>query len=108
VDGMVLLFAVVVALGTGIALGLAPALQATKTQGSERRKEGVRASDWSTKRGGLRDVLVVCEFGLALTLLFGAGLMIRALAHLNRVEVGFDPENVVTMKVPLKGPRYEH
>jgi predicted permease len=108
IDGMVLLFAVVVALGTGIALGLAPALQATKTQVSESLKEGGRGSDWSAKRGTLRDALVVCEFGFALTLLFGAGLMIRALAHLNRVEVGFDPENVVTMKVPLKGPRYEH
>jgi putative ABC transport system permease protein len=107
IDGMVLLFAVVVALGTGIAFGLAPALQATKTQVSESLKEGGRGSDLSAKRGRLRDALVVCEFGLALTLLFGAGLMIRALAHLNRVEVGFDPENVVTMKVPLKGPRYE-
>jgi putative ABC transport system permease protein len=107
IDGMVLLFAVVVALGTGIAFGLAPALQATKTQVSEGLKEGGRGFDLSAKRGRLRDALVVCEFGLALTLLFGAGLMIRALAHLNRVEVGFDPENVVTMKVPLKGPRYE-
>jgi predicted permease len=107
IDGMVLLFAAVVALGTGIAFGLAPALQATKTQVSKSLKEGGRGSGWNAKRGRLRDALVVCEFGLALTLLFGAGLMIRALVHLNRVEVGFNPENVVTMKVPLKGPRYE-
>lgn len=107
IDGMVLLFAVAVAVGTGIAFGLAPALQASKTQVSETLKAGGRGSEVSANRGRLRDVLVVCEFGLALTLLFAAGLMIRTLVHLNRVDVGFDPENVVTMKVPLKSQRYE-
>ena len=106
IDGTVLLFAVVMALGTGIVFGLAPALQATKTNVGETLKESGCASDLSKKRGRLRRVLVVCEFGLALTLLFGAGLMTQTLLHLSRVEVGFNPENEVTMTVPLRGPRY--
>jgi putative ABC transport system permease protein len=108
INGLVLLFSMVVGLGTGITFGLVPAMQASKTQVSETLKESGRSSGKGPKRGLLRDTLVVCEFALALTLLFGAGLMIRTLVHLTRVELGFNPENVVTMKVPLQGPQYDN
>jgi putative ABC transport system permease protein len=108
INGLVLLFAMLMALGTGITFGLAPALEASKTHVSETLKESGRSSGKGVKRGRLRDTLVVCELALALALLFGAGLMIRALAHLNRVELGFNPENLVAMKVPLQGPQYDN
>ena len=103
----VLLFAIVVALATGILFGLAPAFQASKTQLAITIKESGRSSPQGVNHGRLRDALVVCEFALALTLLFGAGLMIQTLVHLNHVDLGFNPENVVTLKVPLRGSQYE-
>jgi predicted permease len=108
INGLVVIFAMLVALVSGITFGLAPALEASKIHLSETLKESGRSSDHGMKRNRLRDTLVVCEFGLALTLLFGAGLMIRTLVHLNRVELGFQPENLLAMKVPLQGPQYEN
>ena len=107
INAAVLLFATVVALATGISFGMVPALEASKTRLNETLKESGHNSDKSARRKGLRDVLVVAEFALALTLLFGAGLMIRTLIHLTRVELGFNPENLVSMKVPLQGPQYD-
>ena len=103
----VLLFAIAVALATGICFGMVPALEASRTGMNEALKESGRGSDKGAKRKLLRDLLVVSEFALALTILFGAGLTIRALVHLTRVELGFNPESLLTMKVPLQGPQYE-
>jgi putative ABC transport system permease protein len=107
IDGFVLLFTFVVALGTGVIFGLAPALGASKPNVHESLKESGRSSTGAAKNRRLRDVLVVCEFGLALALLVGAGLMIKALAHLRGVDLGFNPQNLVSMKVPLEGPAYK-
>jgi putative ABC transport system permease protein len=107
INGLVLLFTVVIALGTGIAFGLAPALGASRPNLNETLKESGRGASRSAKGRRLRDALVVCEFGLALALLVGAGLMIKTLVHLHRVDIGFDPENLLTMKVPLEGPQYQ-
>jgi putative ABC transport system permease protein len=103
----VLLFAATVALTTGISFGMVPALEASKTNLNETLKEGGRGSDKAAKRKVLRDLLVVSEFALALTLLFGAGLMIHTLVHLARVELGFNPAGVMAIKVPLQGPQYD-
>lgn len=107
IDILVLLFAIVVALATGTLFGLAPAFQASKTHLAATIQAGGRSSPQGVKRSRLRGALVVCEFALALTLLFGAGLMIQTLVHLNHVDLGFNTENVVTLKVPLQGPQYE-
>jgi putative ABC transport system permease protein len=107
ISGVVLLFTAVVAIGTGIVFGLVPALAAAKANLNETLKESGRGSGRSARGRRLRDALVVCEFGLALALLVGAGLMIKTLVHLHRVDIGLDPENVVTLKVPLQGPQYQ-
>ena len=106
INGLVLLFTLVIALGTGIAFGLVPALSASRAKVSETLKESGRGSSPGTSGRRLRDALVVCEFGLALALLVGAGLMMKTLVHLRRVDIGLDPENLLTMKVPLEGPQY--
>jgi predicted permease len=105
--GSVLLFVTVVSLLTGILFGLAPALGAARTGANETLKEGDRRSGQSKRSSRLKDALVVGEFALSLTLLFCAGLSLRAMLHLNRVDLGFDPKNILTLRLPLEGPRYE-
>lgn len=107
ISGMVLLFTLVLAVGTGIVFGLAPALGAARPNVNESLKEGGRGSRGSAKDRRLRDLLVIGEFGLALALLVGAGLMIKALVHLHRVDIGFNPHHLLTVKVPLEGPQYK-
>jgi putative ABC transport system permease protein len=106
IDALVLLFVFVIALGTGIIFGLAPALGASRVDVHQSLKEGGRSST-SAKGRKLRDALVICEFGLALALLVGAGLMIKALVHLHGVDLGFNPNNLLSVKVPLEGPHYQ-
>jgi predicted permease len=107
INASVLLFAVGMALGTGLVFGLAPALGASKLNVNVSLKESGRSSGKSVRGRRLRDVLVVSEFGLALALLVGAALMVKTLLHLNRVDIGLNPDNVLTVKVPLEGPQYK-
>jgi len=107
INASVLLFAVVMALGTGLVFGLAPALGASKLDVNVSLKESGRSSGKSARGRRLRDVLVISEFGLALALLVGAALMVKTLLHLNRVDIGLNPDNVLTVKVPLEGPQYK-
>src|SRR5579862_303130 len=107
ISGKVLLFTLALAVATGIVFGLAPALGAARPNVNESLKEGGRSSSGSAKDRRLRDLLVIGEFGLALALLVGAGLMIKALVHLNRVDIGFNPHHLLTVKVPLEGPQYK-
>jgi putative ABC transport system permease protein len=106
IDAQVLLFALAAALASGILFGLVPALTASQPNVHESLKESGRSASGGRKNRRLRDFLVISEFGLALALLAGAGLMIKALAHLHRVELGFNPENILSLKVPLEGPQY--
>jgi putative ABC transport system permease protein len=107
INGFVLLFSIIVAVGTGLAFGLAPALHAGKCNLHDSLKESGGKSTTTGEGRKLRDALVVAEFGLALSLLLGAGLMIEALMHLRAVEIGFNPNNLLTLEVPLRGSRYE-
>ena len=107
VNGSVLAFTMAVTLATGIIAGLAPALGVSTPDLNRSLKEGGRSASEGVHRHRLRNLLVVSEFALALILLAGAGLMIRTLLLLGRVDLGFNPHNVLTMKIPLLGPRYK-
>ncbi|MBI1941984.1 MAG: ABC transporter permease [Acidobacteria bacterium] len=107
ISGSVLAFTMVLAFITGIGFGLAPALAASKPDLNQSLKQSGRSSSEASHRNRLRDALIVSEFALALVLLVGAGLMIKTLAVLSRVDLGFNPENVLTARIPLLGPRYE-
>ena len=107
INALVLLFALAVGICTGIVFGLAPAFGAAKPNVRDSLQESGRTSSGGFRGRRLRDALVICEFGLALALLAGAGLMIKALVHLQSVELGFNPQNLVSMKVPLEGPQYK-
>jgi putative ABC transport system permease protein len=102
-DGRVLAFALVVSLGTGLAFGLVPALQATRRDLADALREGERGSTEGGGRGRLRSALVSSELALALVLLVGAGLMIRSFVALQAVDPGFDRRNVLSMIVSVAG-----
>jgi putative ABC transport system permease protein len=105
IDGNVLLFTLAVSLLTGILFGLAPAWQATQLNLVTMLKEGGRQS---TSRGRQRSnrILAVCEVALAFVLLVGAGLMINSVLRLQRVDVGYNPENLLTGNVQLVSSKY--
>jgi putative ABC transport system permease protein len=100
-DGRVLLFALVVSVGTGILFGLAPALQATKPDLASSMKEESRGSSGGAGRRRLRDSLIVAEIALAFMLLVVSGLMMRSFVGLLNIDAGFDSTNVLTMRLPV-------
>ena len=108
IDGQVLLFTTAVAVGTGVLFGLAPALQSARPNLNETlRDAGARGSSAGRSRQRLRSSLVVGEVALSLVLLVGAALLIRSFLGMQSVKPGFDPSNLLTMRVTLNGPAYD-
>ena len=105
-DSHVLLFTLGVALLTGIFSGLAPALRLSKTNLHDSLKEGARGTSTGTGRQ-VRNLLVISEIALSLTLLVGAGLLLRSLSQVLGVSAGFDPSHVLTVRISVLGKRYE-
>jgi putative ABC transport system permease protein len=103
----VLFFTLGVAVLTGLLFGLLPALHAARTDLNTSLKERGRSiarSGWERARKGL----LVAEVGLALVLLLGAGLMLRTLQQLTRVNLGFNTENLLTLSFNLPGGVYNN
>ncbi|MDB4877957.1 MAG: hypothetical protein JWM41_4403 [Gemmatimonadetes bacterium] len=108
IDGYVLLFTIAVAVGTGLLFGLAPALQSARPNLNETlRDAGARGSSAGRSRQRLRSSLVVGEVALSLVLLVGGALLIRSFLGMQSVKPGFDPNNLLTMRVTLNGPAYD-
>ncbi|HEY2960953.1 MAG TPA: ABC transporter permease, partial [Pyrinomonadaceae bacterium] len=105
-DARVLGFTVEVVGLVGLLFGLAPALHVSKTDLNDVLKEGGRGSSEGQGRNRVRAILVVSEMALSLLLLIGAGLSIKSFVLLRDVNPGFDPENVLTMRLALFDPRY--
>jgi putative ABC transport system permease protein len=107
INGLVMMFTAGLALGTGVVFGLAPMFSSGRVNVNESLKDTTRATSGGARGRRLRDLLVIGEFGLSLALLAGAGLMIKALTHLQHVDLGFNPDHLLTVKIPLEGPQYE-
>ncbi|MDQ6828534.1 MAG: ABC transporter permease [Gemmatimonadota bacterium] len=105
IDGTVLAFAIGASLLTGIILGLLPALPA-RGDLVNALKDGSSSATSSASRLRLRGVLIVTQVAVAFTLLIGAGLMLRSLVNLERVDPGFDVENVLTARIDLNWTKY--
>jgi putative ABC transport system permease protein len=106
IDTTVLAYTLAIALITGLIFGFAPALHGSRTDLQHSLKDGVRtAGDRQGK--WLRRSLVVAEMALALTLLVGAGLLIRSFARLQGVSPGFDPSHLATMTTQLPPAKYK-
>ena len=104
-DRNVLLFALAVSVITGIAFGLAPALQSSALNLVHSLKEGGQTAGTSRRNSRARSLLVGSEFALALILLVGAGLMIRTFAALQAIDPGFNPHHLLTMVVSTAGAK---
>jgi putative ABC transport system permease protein len=101
-DLCVLSFPLVLSVATGLLFGLAPAVRSAR---AELDLSGGRTA-LGVERNRLRSGLVAAEVALGVILLIGAGLLLKSLAHLRGVEPGFDPHNLLTMRVTLPGIRY--
>jgi len=105
-NGRALLYTTVVSLLTGVVFGLAPALQAVRTNLQTSLKEGGRGNAGGG-RARLRNALVIAEVALALVLLVGASLFVRSFLNLQGTTVGFDTAPLMSMRFYLPGAAYE-
>ncbi len=104
IDWVVLAFALLISILTGLVFGLAPALQSARVALSSASREGGRGSNSGTKTGRLRDTLIVSELAFAVILMVGAGLLLRTLWGLLQENPGFNPTHVVTANTWLGVP----
>jgi putative ABC transport system permease protein len=103
----VLLFTAGVAVVTSLAFSLAPAVRALRVDLTDSLKDGAQGASSGGGRQRYRHALVVIEMALAVVLLVGAGLMLRSLWALQRVQLGFDPSRVLTMRLSLPATSYQ-
>ena len=103
VDFPVLLYACTATLGSGIFFGLAPAMRS----GARSVQDALKQNGRGIARGGrFRNAMIVTEFALCLMLLVGAGLILKSLVRLQRVDAGFNPANVLTADITVTTAKY--
>jgi predicted permease len=107
IDTTVLAVTVGIAVLTGVAFGLVPAMQLRRLSLTPLLGTGRHGGQTMRSWASLRSMLVAAQVALATTLLVGAGLMVRSLLHLNRHDPGFNPTNLVSFRVDLHRQDYE-
>jgi predicted permease len=105
IDGLVLLFTLVVSVATGLIFGLMPAFSSDKNLTGALKEGGGRTSA-GIKRQRVRNLLIVAQVGVSFILLIWAGLMVRSLIKLQQVNPGFDPERVLAMRISPNWSKY--
>ena len=105
-DSRVLLFTLLVSVLTGVVFGVAPAVQAVRTNVQDALKDGSNSSSLGMGGGWMRSALVVTEVAAAFVLLIGAGLLINSFARLVSVSHGVNPENLLTARLSLPQEKY--
>ncbi len=106
-DPRVFLFVFAVSLATGIAAGLYPAVQSSRTDLTNGLKDTTRSSTPSRSHGRFRNILVTAEVALSLVLLVAAGLLLRSFSHLYQVKPGVRTDHTLTMAVSLPDVNYK-
>jgi predicted permease len=106
-DRTVITFTMVLAILTTLLFGLAPALRTLHVNLVESLREGGQNATIGGRRQRIRGALVATEVALAVVLVIGAGLMIRSLAALGDIDLGFNPDRVLTMRVAVSAAKYE-
>jgi putative ABC transport system permease protein len=105
VDGTVLAFALAISALTGMVFGLIPLMGARDNVAGTLRESG-RGNTGAARTHALRRALVALEVGLAMTLVVGAGLLVKSFARLNQVDLGFDVEQTVYARLTIPASRY--
>jgi putative ABC transport system permease protein len=107
IDIRVLLFTLGISVFTALLFGLAPAIQASRSDLNLVMREGEGRTS-TASRGWARHALAVSEVALAMVLLIGAGLMINTILHLQQVDPGFDAKGLTTtfIRIPEQGGKY--
>lgn len=106
IDIYVLGFTFLIAVVTGLFFGLAPALQLSKTDLNNSLKDTGKGVPGGSRGGRLRSALVIAEIALALILLIGSGLLMKSFILLQRVDPGFNPEHLITLRLILNRTSY--
>ena len=100
-DVRVLMFSLVVSLGTGLVFGLLPALRVSGSDLNKRLKKGGRNSTVGGTRNRLQTTLIISEVAFSLILLVGAGLLLNSFFRLLSIPPGFDPRDALTMDLRI-------
>src|SRR5467141_1471762 len=103
----VLAFTLVTSVLTALVFGLVPALKAARKDLNEPLRDSGKGISGGFRHGGLRDAVVVLEVGLSLTLLVGAGLLMRSFVALRDVHLGLQPDHIFVARLPLPEDRYK-
>lgn len=108
-DGRALLFALGAATFSALLVGILPALYASRTGANlmDRLRSGATAAIGSSGERRARSVLVSLQFGLAFTLLVGAGLLLQSVRRVLSTPLGYDPTNVIAFNLAPTGEKYE-
>ena len=104
-DYRVLLFTILISIATGVLFGLLPALQATRVDVMPALKDEVTIA--GIKRSRMKNALIVLQLAMALLLLAGGGLMVRALQRVQNIQLGFDPQHAVAVSFDLRLQGYD-
>jgi putative ABC transport system permease protein len=104
-DPLVLGFTWLVALVSSLLFGTWPALRSSRARLTDAMKERGRIGDSRSQRG-LRNGVIVAEVALSTVLLVGAGLVVRSFLELQRVELGYRAEGILTFSLPVPGARF--
>lgn len=107
IDYTVLLFAITLAVTTGIIAGLFPAFSASQADLVNGLKEGGRSNTSGPSHAGTRNMLIAAEVAASVMLLIGAGLLLRSFAQLQHIHTGVGAENTITMGVTLPVAAYK-
>lgn len=106
-DASVVVFALVLGVVTTLVFGLFPALRTLRVNLVESLREGSQQATLGGRRQRLRGTLVGAEVALAVVLVIGAGLMMRSLSALGRIDLGFDPRQILTLRLAVPAAAYD-
>jgi predicted permease len=100
-DWRVFAYIAAIALGTGLVVGLLPALRASRADLNEALREGGRGMAGGSGRGYVRSALVIGQVAVSLVLLVAAGLFVRSVQNAQSVDLGFDPAHVLNLSMDV-------